>query len=155
MTNPASVTARALTNPLSIMNGANTLAWRKAEIPSANLHTTSASLAALFGRVACREGIISDAAIRRCQQQETNGMDQVLLTNSRFGPGFMLQQKGDLEAEFGPGEHAFGHPGAGGALSFADPQQELGFAYVMNQLGPYVLIDPRPRSLIAAVYGCL
>ena len=155
MTEPASVTARALMNPLSIMNGANTLPWRKAEIPSANLHSTSASLATLFGRVACREGILSDAALQRCQTEETAGPDRVLLTHSRFGPGFMLQQQGDQEAEFGPGLHAFGHPGAGGALSFSDPEQELGFSYVMNQLGPYVLIDPRPRSLIAAVYDCL
>lgn len=155
MTNPSSITARALTNPLSIMNGANSQAWRQAEIPSANLHSTAAALANLFGKTACREGVISDAALQRCQQEESVGQDNVLMTHTRFGPGFMLQQKGDLEAEFGPGQQVFGHPGAGGALAFADPQQEMGFAYAMNQLGPYVLIDSRPRHLIEAVYNCL
>lgn len=155
MSDPAGLTAKALTNPMTIMTGANTTEWRKAEIPSANLHATAASLATLFGKVASREGVISDAALQRCQQEESNGEDPVLLTNTRFGPGFGLQQLGSVEAQFGPGAGAFGHPGAGGALAFADPEQELGFAYVMNQLGPYVLIDPRPRHLIDAVYGCL
>lgn len=155
MRNPEGVTARALTNPMTIMNGANTAEWRKAEIPSANLHSTAEALATLFGRVVCREGVISDAAMKRCYQEESIGEDPVLLTNTRFGPGFMLQQPGSVEAEFGPGVNAFGHPGAGGALAFADPDREFGFAYAMNQLGPYVLIDPRPRKLIAAAYGCL
>lgn len=152
MTNPTSITAKALTNPMSIMNGANSLAWRKAEIPSANLHSTAAALATLFGKVAGREGVISDAALKRCYQEESVGEDPVILAHSRFGPGFMLQQPGYIEAEFGPGVNAFGHPGAGGALAFADPDQDLGFAYTMNRLGPYVLIDPRPRKLIDAVY---
>jgi len=25
----------------------------------------------------------------------------------------------------------------------------------MNQMGPYVLIDPRPRALVDALYQCL
>ena len=155
MSNPTSITAAALTNPMTIMNGANTDEWRRAEIPSANLHATASALATLFGKVAGREGVISDAALTRCYREESNGEDPVLLTNTRFGPGFMLQQPGSVEAEFGPGVNAFGHPGAGGALAFADPDQDLGFAYTMNQLGPYVLIDPRPRKLIDALYRCI
>ncbi|MCP5018778.1 serine hydrolase domain-containing protein [Ketobacter alkanivorans] len=155
MSNPTSITAAALTNPMTIMNGANTDEWRRAEIPSANLHATASALATLFGKVAGREGVISDAALTRCYLEESNGEDPVLLTNTRFGPGFMLQQPGSVEAEFGPGSNAFGHPGAGGALAFADPDQDLGFAYTMNQLGPYVLIDPRPRKLIDALYRCI
>lgn len=155
MTNPGSLTAAALTNPLTIMNGANTDDWRKAEIPSANLHSTAAALATLFGKVAGKEGVLSDASIVNCHQEQSMGEDPVLLTTTRFGPGFMLQQPGNIEAEFGPGPNAFGHPGAGGALAFADPDRDLGFAYAMNQMGPYVLIDPRPRALVDALYRCL
>ena len=155
MGNPGSITAKALMNPMSVMNGANTAEWRRAEIPSANLHSTAAALAKLFGVLAGREGLLKDDTIRRCYQEESRGQDPVLLTETRFGPGFMLQQPGSIEAEFGPGPNAFGHPGAGGALAFADPDQALGFAYSMNQMGPYVLIDPRPRSLIDTLYQCL
>ncbi|MCK5790137.1 MULTISPECIES: serine hydrolase domain-containing protein [unclassified Ketobacter] len=155
MTHPGSLTAAALTNPLTIMNGANTEAWRRAEIPSANLHATAAALATLFGKVAGREGVLTDASIAHCYREESKGEDPVLLTTTRFGPGFMLQQPGSIEAEFGPGPNAFGHPGAGGALAFADPDRELGFGYAMNQMGPYVLIDPRPRALVDALYQCL
>ena len=153
--NPTGMTAKALMNPMSVMNGANTSEWRRAEIPSANLHSTSEALAGLFGNLACREGLLQEQALQRCYQVESEGPDPVLLTNTRFGPGFMLQQPGSVEAEFGPGPNAFGHPGAGGALAFADPDQELGFAFSMNKMGPYVLIDPRPRKLIDALYSCL
>ncbi len=155
MTNPGSMTAAALMNPQSIMNGSNTEQWRRAEIPSANLHATAAALASLFGKLVCHEGVLPDDAVARCYQEESRGDDPVLLTETRFGPGFMLQQPGSLEAEFGPGANAFGHPGAGGALAFADPDRELGFAYAMNQMGPYVLIDSRPRKLIDALYRSL
>ena len=153
--NPGSVTAKALMNPMSVMNGANTGEWRRAEIPSANLYSTAEALARLFGNLACREGFLQEQALRNCYQVESEGPDPVLLTNTRFGPGFMLQQPGSIEAEFGPGPKAFGHPGAGGALAFADPDQELGFAFSMNKMGPYVLIDPRPRELIDALYRSL
>lgn len=155
MADPSTITARSLMNPMSIMNGANTEEWRRAELPAANLHSTAASLATLYGNVACNEGVISSAALQRCYEEQSVGEDLVLLTKSRFGPGFMLQQPGSVEAEFGPGPNSFGHPGSGGSLAFADPDQELGFAYTMNQMGPYVLIDPRPRKLIDAVYDCL
>lgn len=150
-----SMTAKALCNPMSLMTSANSHAWRTMELPSANLHATAAALATLYGKLACREGVLSAAALQRCQTEESLGDDPVLHTRTRFGPGFMLQQAGDVEAGFGPGRQAFGHPGSGGSLAFADPEQELGFAWVMNQMGTYVLIDPRPRVLLEAVYAAL
>lgn len=152
---PESMTSKALTNPKTLMTSSNAEAWRRMELPSANLHATAAALASLYGKVACREGVVSAQALRRCQQEESVGDDPVLLTRTRFGPGFLLQQVGHPETGFGPGTQAFGHPGSGGSLAFADPEQELGFGFVMNQMGPYVMVDPRPRRLVDAVYQCL
>ena len=143
-----------LNNPMSLSNSSNTAAWRRMELPSANMHATAAALATLYGKVACRE-FLSAQALQRCQQEESAGDDPVLHTRTRFGPGFMLNQIGNVEGEFGPGAQAFGHPGSGGSLAFADPGNELGFAYVMNQMGPYGLVDPRPQALVTAVYECL
>jgi len=82
-------------------------------------------------------------------------MDSVLDITTRFGPGFLLQQHDNVETAFGSGRRAFGHPGSGGSLGFADPEKEIGFGYVMNQMGPYLMVDPRARSLVEAMYASL
>ena len=46
---------------------------------------------------------------------------------------------------------AFGHPGAGGSLGFADPEAGLGFGYVMNRM-VFGDLDPRADLLAAAAY---
>ena len=56
---------------------------------------------------------------------------------------------------YGPGARAFGHPGAGGSVGFADPDAGIGFGYVMNRMGPHILLDPRATALSDAVYACL
>ena len=159
MDHPASVTARTFNNPptalkLSAVNGR---AWRGAEIPAANGHTTARALARLYGALA--DGgqidsvrVLSPAAISRCYTEESAGNDEVLLVPTRFSTGFMLTQAHD---PIGPNPHAFGHPGAGGSLGFADPDAKVGFGYTMNKMGPYILIDPRTRCLIEALYASL
>lgn len=51
------------------------------------------------------------------------------------------------------GPSAFGHPGAGGSLGFADPEARIGFGYVMNQM--QMGIDGRSERLVRAVYAAL
>jgi len=58
-----------------------------------------------------------------------------------------------LRATFGPSPRAFGHPGAGGSLAFADPDVGVGFAYVMNQMEAGVLPKRRALALVEAFYG--
>jgi CubicO group peptidase (beta-lactamase class C family) len=78
----------------------------------------------------------------------------VLQLPTRFGLGFLLTQDFD-GGRLGPNRGGFGHPGAGGSLGFADPEAGLGFGYTMNRMGPHILIDPRPRALVDAVYASL
>jgi len=70
----------------------------------------------------------------------------------RFGLGFMMPVPG---AAMGPNDRAFGHPGMGGSPGFADPEEGIGFGYVMNLSGAAILIDERPAALVAALYDCL
>jgi CubicO group peptidase (beta-lactamase class C family) len=49
---------------------------------------------------------------------------------------------------------AFGAPGAGGSMGFADPQAGVGYGYVLNRMGTY-LEDPRDLALRTAMYQAI
>lgn len=154
-----SVTAKAFVNPASLMDPGtvNSRDWRGAEIPGANGHSDARSLARLYGGLATDgtvEGrsVIDNATRDLATQVESDGQDLVLQVPTRFGLGFMLHHPG---LPLGPHEGAFGHPGAGGSLGFADPVSGVGFGYVMNRMGPHILLDPRPKALLNAVYDAL
>ena len=52
------------------------------------------------------------------------------------------------------GEHAFGTPGMGGSVGFADGEARMSFGYVMNQHGGGVGLNDRGQSLVDAAYRC-
>ncbi len=49
---------------------------------------------------------------------------------------------------------AFGAPGAGGSMGFADPELGLGYGYVTNRMGTEISGDPRDRALRDALNAC-
>lgn len=156
---PDTLTARAFTNPNIYRLGdvANSAAWRSAEIPSSNGHGTARALARLYGALACGgsvDGIrmLSSERIDEMRSDQARGEDAVLLTETRFGMGFMKSVPG---AAMGPNDGAFGHPGTGGSVGFADPDAGVGFGYVMNKCGSSILIDERPAALMEAFYASL
>ena len=156
--NPDSVTAKTFMNPLALsMALVNSRGWRAAEIPAANGHTNARALARIYGALA-RGGevdairVVDPGELAACSVEESFGRDEVLLIPTRFSSGFMLSQPGE---EMGPNPRTFGHPGAGGSLGFADPQAKIGFGYAMNRMGGGILLDPRVKALIAAVYASL
>jgi CubicO group peptidase (beta-lactamase class C family) len=159
MSDPEGLPARAFLNPPSIALGANNAAWRTAEIPGGNGHASARALARVYG-VLARGGdeqgfhLLDAASIERCRTEQSVGPDLVLQLSTRFGLGFMLSQARP-DARFGPSRGAFGHPGAGGSVGFADPETRVGFGYALNRLGPRILLDPRATTLIDAVYGSL
>jgi CubicO group peptidase (beta-lactamase class C family) len=53
---------------------------------------------------------------------------------------------------FGPSPLSFGHPGAGGSHAFADPANNLSFAYVMNQMEQQILPNEKSLRLVDAIY---
>ncbi len=159
MSDPQGVQAMAFINPPSMVLGPNNAAWRNAEIPGANGHSDARSLARVYGALACDgdlDGahVLDRAGIARCRSEQSLGDDLVLGLSTRFGLGYMLSQPRS-GARFGPNPGAFGHPGAGGSVGFADPEARVGFGYVMNRMGPHILLDPRATALIDAVYASL
>ena len=78
--------------------------------------------------------------------------DLVLHVDAAFSCGFT---KPCSMTRFGSSDTAFGTPGAGGSFGFADPDRELGYAYVMNHMGYHIADDPREKALRDATYACL
>ncbi|MGD8176984.1 serine hydrolase domain-containing protein [Marinimicrobium sp. ARAG 43.8] len=156
---PRGVTNQAFSNPVSLLTASNSEAWRAAEIPAANGYASATDLAAIYGALAnggqaANARLLSEDMIALCAQELTFEDDRVLGLPLRFGHGFMLSQKRD-DCRFGRGRGAFGHPGAGGCLGFADPDYGIGFGYVTGRMGPSLLIDSRPQRLIDALYTVL
>lgn len=153
---PRGVTNQAFCNPISLMTAINSQEWRQAQIPAANAHTNAQALATIYGALANGgEGLIPASHLPLCWQEQSFAHDQVLDVPLRFSNGFMLSQHDRLDCRYGRNERGFGHPGAGGCLGFADPEQQLGFGYVTNRMGRNLLIDERARHLIDVVYKVL
>jgi CubicO group peptidase (beta-lactamase class C family) len=156
LADPESVSGRTFLNPPRTPDLVNTRAWRAAEIPAANGHTSARGVARVYAALA-RGGeldgvrLLAPTTIDRAIEEQSRGLDAVLTLPTRFATGFMLGLPGGI-FECGPGRRTFGHPGRGGSIGFADPDNRIGFAYVMNRMGPYILLDPRAIALIEATY---
>ena len=70
----------------------------------------------------------------------------------RFSAGFMKDPRNVARRMFGKPSGAFGHPGAGGVHAFADPENRLSFAYVMNQMEQSLLPNEKSLRLVDAIY---
>lgn len=145
--------AAALQNPAVPGRHANDLSWRLAQIPSANAHATAHGLATVYGALADgSERLLRGDTIELGRTSQGWCVDAVVGVSNEFGLGFTL---GSTQHSFGPNPFAFGHDGAGGTTGFADPENGVGFGYVMNRMGPGLRDDPRKMALVAATYACL
>jgi CubicO group peptidase (beta-lactamase class C family) len=157
--NPEGVLAKAFANPPALLPGlVNAREWRGAEIPAANGHSNAHSLARIYaplanGGEAYGVRLLSREAIERARTEQVNGPDAVLPFKTRLALGFFLASD---DEPLGPNPRAFGHGGAGGSYSHADPEHRLSFGYAMNlmHMGAW-LVDPRARRLLAAAYASL
>jgi CubicO group peptidase (beta-lactamase class C family) len=87
------------------------------------------------------------------RETRTDGIDRVFGIPSAFSAGFMKDSKAAATRLFGPSGSAFGHPGAGGSHAFADPENKISFAYVMNQMAATLFPNERALRLVKAIYG--
>jgi CubicO group peptidase (beta-lactamase class C family) len=137
-------------------------AYRAAEFADSGLVTDARSLARMYAATVSEvDGVrlLDAATVRRATEVQTDktrmhGLPPELdipanrsfymsLGFWRACPPFRLT-----------GPAAFGHPGSGGSLGFADPDAAVGFGYVMN-LASYRIGEPRAQSLADAVVASL
>jgi CubicO group peptidase (beta-lactamase class C family) len=83
----------------------------------------------------------------------SDGVDRVFQIPTAFSAGFMKDSGDAARKMFGPSATSFGHPGAGGSHAFADPENKIAFAYVMNQMEQSVLPNEKSLRLVDAIYS--
>ncbi|MGW0435763.1 serine hydrolase domain-containing protein [Micromonospora sp. NPDC003197] len=148
-TDPTSLLLRsvAVTDPPPDLADPRT--WT-AEIPAVNGICTASSLARFYaGLIGEVDGvrILDESTLATATREQASGIDRVLLTPTRPALGFGLP----LPDQPWWSPTAFGFPGHGGSLGYADPADGIAFGYVMNGLRVTMEPDPRTTSLIEAV----
>ncbi|MGE0624477.1 MAG: serine hydrolase domain-containing protein [Pseudomonadales bacterium] len=150
MTDRSTTTGAAFQNPSLGPGYMNSEQYRRADMPGMNGFGTARSLAALYAGV---KDLIPAPLLDLATTTESEGMDEVLKSFSRFGLGFMLH---DPCAPIGVREGTFGHAGAGGSMAFYDPNARIAFCFLMNQMQQGVVTGGASAMACAeAVYACL
>jgi len=113
------------------------------------------------GRIEDRE-FFSKKTIDWMTTTLTDRTDRVFQISIAFSAGFMKDSQTSTRKIFGRSTRlhmdkarqasSFGHPGAGGSHAFADPENQISFGYVMNQMEQSVLPNEKSLRLVDAIY---
>jgi len=164
MATSGSITRLAFSSPSGSLapSSMNSAALRAAGIPSFGGIGSAAALGKFYAMLAAGgvwegKAYFTPSTLAWMTTRLSQGPDQTLHTDTSFSAGFMLDPLDTAGAKerdlYGPSRDAFGHPGAGGSLAFADPDNDIGFSYVMNQMETGVLPKERAVSLVSALYA--
>jgi CubicO group peptidase (beta-lactamase class C family) len=156
---PGTLVRKAFTSPrgLHSISAMNTKENRALRIVSFGGIGSASSLAKFYAMLA-NEGELEG---RRYFSPETivqmtttlgSGTDRIFQIPTAFSAGFMKNSSETARQIFGPSRLAFGHPGAGGSHAFADPENGISFAYVMNQMEQSLLPNEKSLRLVDAIY---
>jgi CubicO group peptidase (beta-lactamase class C family) len=157
---PDSLTRKAFLTPAglhtpSMMNNPEV---RRHPLPSLGGIGTAESLARFYALL-CSDRLFRSEKVDQIGRVQCAGPDQVLRINTAFGTGFMkdpLEGGRKIRSLFGPSLCAFGQPGSGGSTGFCDPENEVAFAYVMNQMEPGLLPNAKSLRIVKHFYdACL
>lgn len=136
----------------------NSHLWRKAEIPSVNGHGTASAVARIYGALSVG-GTLDGVTLMRpstieLMTTERKGNDSPESdVTGRVAIGYRLNSPPGRP--MGPNKEAFGHSGAGGSQSFADPVSKIGYCYCCNRMHDGRDIGVRAESLMNATFASL
>lgn len=182
---PTSPAAKLMTDPNSLLRalifniggymspdtagvmGYNQPAALAAEIPAANGIANARALAGMYAPLA-NDGSINgvrlvgpDTLARMGSVIAASEMDASLFAPLRFSAGFFKSldnrhiPRSAQDNSVLLSEEAFGFPGAGGSIGFADPGARMSFGYTMNRMGAGIGLNSRGQSLVDAAYRAL
>ena len=157
--NPGSALRRSDRNPGSnVVIDPDTVYLREVEVPAGGGVGTARAMARAYSEFATgghELGLRSETlrALMAPARPPRHGFyDESLKVTWQLSLGFLKSCPGYWL--FGSPD-AFGMPGWGGSFAFADPETRLGYAYVMNRVGPPGPADKRDSALRAALNRCL
>jgi CubicO group peptidase (beta-lactamase class C family) len=157
--NPASLAARMARNPkVRRLQDYNTRPYLQIELPSVNGVATARAIAHVYGVFASGGGDLglNRETLERLERPallpSLGPVDAAYRMDFAYSHGFC---KPFPSFPFSNNTRAYGTPGAGGSQGFADPETELGFAYVPNLLLLGAIDDKRAAALRQAIYSCL
>ena len=159
LTTPGTLARKTFTSPygLNSVSGMNTPAIRAQPIVSFGGIGSASALAKFYSMLAnggklAEQTFFSQETIAWMTTTLSDGMDRVFQILTAFSAGFMKDSPDAARRMFGMSPNAFGHPGAGGSHAFADPENRISFAYVMNQMEQSLLPNEKSLRLVDAVY---
>jgi CubicO group peptidase (beta-lactamase class C family) len=157
--NPLSLVSRISRNPkVKSLQEYATRPYLKIELPSVNGVATARAIAHLYGVFASGGADlgVGRETLERLERPAVfpslGRADAAYRIDMAYSHGFC---KPFPLFPFSNSTRAYGTPGAGGSQGFADPETELGFAYVPNSLLLGAIDDKRAARLRHAVYSCV
>ncbi len=157
---PGTLARKAFTSPhgLHVVSAMNNPAIRAKPIVSFGGIGSASALAKFYSMLADGgefdgQTFFSEKTIGWMTKTLADGMDRVFQIPTAFSAGFMKDPRKATRRMFGTSPNAFGHPGAGGGHAFADPQNKIGFAYVMNQMEQSLLPNKKSLRLVDVIYS--
>lgn len=130
---PGSVRERAVGNPAGARDPAivNGDAWRAAEVPAVNLHSTATAVARMYagllaGGTLDGRRLLGPALVEQAVTTQYDGPDLFLQRRTRWGLGVQIETDG-----------TWGMGGIGGNAGWADPASGHAVAYVTRMLGEF------------------
>jgi CubicO group peptidase (beta-lactamase class C family) len=159
LTTPGTLARKTFSSPygLQSVSGMNTPAVRAQPIVSFGGIGSAPALAKFYSMLANGgkldgQTFFSEETIAGMTTTLADGMDRVFQIPTAFSAGFMKDPRNAARRMFGTSPNAFGHPGAGGSHAFADPENRISFAYVMNQMEHSLLPNEKSLRLVDAIY---
>ncbi len=178
---PGTLARKTFTSPygLNAISPMNSVEIRQQPIVSFGGIGSASALAKFYsmlanGGKADGRTFFSGETLERMKATLSDGVDRVFQMPTAFSAGFMKDATtlqgtavssppnsegliGNLPSLvtprlFGPSRTSFGHPGAGGSHAFADPDNKIAFAYVMNQMEQSLLPNEKSLRLVDAIY---
>lgn len=157
---PGTIARKAFTSPhgLHSVSAMNTKENRALEIVSFSGIGSAAALAKFYAMLANGGELdgrryFTREIISQMTTTLSSGVDRVFQIPTAFSAGFMKDPPDQPRRLFGPSPLAFGHPGAGGSHAFADPENGIAFAYVMNQMDQSLLPNEKSLRMVDAIYS--
>ena len=157
---PGTLARKAFTSPygLNVISKMNDPQIRAQSIVSLGGIGSASALAKFYSILASAgklngQSFFSQKTIEWMTTMLSDGVDRVFQIPTAFSAGLMKDSRDATRRMFGPSATSFGHPGAGGSHAFADPENKIAFAYVMNQMQQSLLPTEKSLRLVDAIYG--